>query len=278
MKGVPTASCAERGSSPGDADHHLHHEDPVVWKTSRMAQRVVLVHGAWHGGWAFERVLPLLRGSGLEATAVDLPGHGEDSGSPGDLHTDAASVRAELDRANDRIVLLGHSYGGAVITEAGDHPAVAHLVYLCAFALDAHESCGNAVAEEAAAARVCHEGRPDVGAGLRQGPNGTTTLDPTVAATCMYNDCDAATVAWATARLGPQPMVALTQVPSSVAWRNKPSTYVVCSDDLVIHPDVQRLLARRCSTTVEWRTGHSPFLSRPELVASLLAELALGSA
>jgi pimeloyl-ACP methyl ester carboxylesterase len=243
-----------------------------------MGQRVVLVHGAWHGGWAFERVLPLLRGSGVTALAVDLPGHGEDAASLGDLHTDAARVRAELDRADDRVVLLGHSYGGAVITEAGDHPAVSHLVYLCAMALDANESCGNAVAEEAAGAGVSHEGRPDVGAGLRQGPDGTTTLDPTVAATCFYNDCDAATVAWATARLEPQSMVALTQVPSAVAWRTKPSTYVVCSGDLAIHPEVQRLLARRCTTTVEWPTGHSPFLSRPELVTSLLAELAVRSA
>src|SRR5258708_453841 len=114
-----------------------------------MPRQVVLVHGAWHGGWAFDRVLPLLTIAGVSSVAVDLPAHGEDTGPPGDLHSDAARVKAQLDRADERVVLLGHSYGGAVITEAGDHPAVAHLVYLCAPVLDAHESCGSAAAEEA---------------------------------------------------------------------------------------------------------------------------------
>jgi pimeloyl-ACP methyl ester carboxylesterase len=240
-----------------------------------MAMQVLLVHGAWHGAWAWERVAPLLAAAGVDATAVDLPGHGGDAGPLGDLHDDAARVRRQLDRAGSDVVLVGHSYGGAVITEAGDHPAVSHLVYLAAFPVDFGESCATAAASEAAATLLSHEGRPDLGGGFIEGPAATVTLDPGVAEACLYNDCDAEIVAWALARLGPQPLRTLQDTPRTIAWRLKPSTYAVCANDMAVHPDLQRLLARRCSATVEWPTGHSPFLSLPELVADLLGELAL---
>ena len=96
------------------------------------AATVVMVHGAWHGPWCFERVVPLLRDADVDARAVALAGEGYES--------DVASVRDALDGIAGDVVLLGHSYGGAVITEAGVHPAVRHLVYLCAFALDEGES------------------------------------------------------------------------------------------------------------------------------------------
>jgi pimeloyl-ACP methyl ester carboxylesterase len=240
-----------------------------------MARSVLFVHGAWHGAWAWDRVLPLLAAEGVDAVAIDLPGHGDDAGPLGDLHTDAARVRGELDRLRSDVVLVGHSYGGAVITEAGDHPAVDHLVYIAAFALDTGESCVSAAVAEAAG--ISHEGRPNIGAGFVEGPGGTVTLDPLVAGTCLYNDCDDDTVAWALARLGPQPLATLSQTPSTVAWRAKPSTYLVCADDMVVHPDLQRILAARCSVGAESSTGHSPFLSRPDLVAGLIVELALRS-
>jgi len=101
-----------------------------------------------------------------------------------------------------------------------------------------------------------------------------STFDPDVAAACLYNDCDAAAGKWAVDRLGPHPLANLGQSPRTAAWKTKPSTYVVCSDDLAVHPDLQRLMARRCSSSVEWSTGHSPFLSRPELVVELLASIA----
>src|SRR5207302_1944698 len=103
-----------------------------------MARSVVLVHGAWHGSWCWGRVMPLLRDAGVDTTAVDLPSR---SDPLGDLHGDAAHVRSVLDASAGEVVLVGHSYGGAVITGAGTHDAVAHLVYLCAFALDKGESC-----------------------------------------------------------------------------------------------------------------------------------------
>jgi len=90
---------------------------------------------------------------------------------------------------------------------------------------------------------------------------------------CLYQDCDPATVAWAIAQLGPQPMANLGQAPATVAWRARPSTYVVCSEDQAIHPGLQRVLARRCTATCEWMTGHSPFANKPALLSALLADL-----
>jgi pimeloyl-ACP methyl ester carboxylesterase len=242
-----------------------------------MERRVVLVHGAWHGAWAWERVLPLLTLARVECVALDLPGHGEDGGPFGDLDSDVARVRQSLDECNGDVVLVGHSYGGAVITEAGLHPAVEHLVYVAAFALDDGESCVSAAAAEAEASRISHDGRPSLGAGFIMGSGDMITLDPANAEECLYNDCDADTVAWALARLGPQPLITLQGSPKLAAWRTKPSTYVVCLDDMAVHPELQRIMARRCGSVVEWPTDHSPFLSRPDLVAGLLVDLAKGA-
>ena len=243
-------------------------------KFAQMERRVVFVHGAWHGAWAWGRVLPLLSSRGVECLALDLPGHGEDGEPLGDLYSDAARVRETLDELKGDVVLVGHSYGGAVITEAGLHPAVKHLVYIAAFALDAGESCVSAATAETEASQISHDGRPNLGAGFMMGPGDTITLDPASAAECLYNDCDADTVAWALARLGPQPLVTLQEAATVAAWRTKPSTYIVCVDDMAVHPDLQRLMARRCGSVIEWPTDHSPFLCRPDLVATLLAELA----
>ncbi len=239
-----------------------------------MKRRVVLVHGAWHGAWAWDRVLPLLAATGVEGLALDLPGHGEDTQPLGDLYSDAARVRETLDELKDDVVLVGHSYGGAVITEAGRHPAVRHLVYIAAFALDVGESCMSAATAEIEASQISYDGRPNLGAGFTMRPGDTITLDPASAAACLYNDCDPETVAWALARLGPQPIVTLQDAPTQAAWRTKPSTYVVCLDDMAVHPDLQRIMARRCGSALEWPTDHSPFLCRPDLVATLLADLA----
>jgi len=237
-----------------------------------MSRPVVLVHGAWHGAWCWEPVVEGLAAEGIDALAVDLPGHGADTGSFGDLHSDAARVREVLDQQAGRdAVLVGHSYGGAVITEAGGHPAVGRLVFLCALALTASESCVSVAAGDPAAASISHDGRPDLGQAVTPDDDGTITLDPALAAACLYNECDPETAAWAVGRLGPHPLVTLQQTPLSVAWLSKSSTYAVCANDLAIHPGLQRIMAARCTRTVEWESDHSPFLSHPDLVIRLLA-------
>jgi pimeloyl-ACP methyl ester carboxylesterase len=242
-----------------------------------MTDNMVLVHGAWCGAWCWERVVPALAERGMRATAIDLPGHGGDASRMTDLHGDATSVTDILDELDEPAILVGHSYGGAVITEAGDHPLVEHLIFIAAMALDAGETCQKVATEEVAVAGLDWTGRPNFGKGFILAPDNTVTLDPAVAAQCVYSDCDDATVAWALDRLGPHPLGNLQQAPSRIAWRTKPSTYAICADDLVVHPDLQRILAKRCTSAVEWPTGHSPFLSDPERVSGLLTEITRAS-
>jgi len=243
-----------------------------------MTATTVLVPGAWHGAWCWDRVIDGLTAKGLPALAVDLPGHGLDPGPLSDLHGDAARVREVLDRleaAGDDVVLVGHSYGGAVITEAGVHPVVQHLVYLCALALADDESCATIAAGDPAALSISQEGRPNLSEALVIDEDGVATLTrPDLAGRCLYNECDPETATWALSRLGPQPMVTLQQVPDAVAWRATPSTYVVCANDFAVHPELQRIMATRCSRSVEWESDHSPFLSHPDLVTNLLADIA----
>ena len=232
-----------------------------------MSTTVVLVPGAWHGAWAWDRVTPLLTAAGVSSVAVDLPGRGPGGGRLGGLHADSAALTLELDR-QDSVVLVGHSYGGAVITEAGDHPAVAHLVYVAGFPIRPDESCARAAEAEVEALDLRVD--TDLGSGFVPGADGTVNLDPAVAQSCLYDDCDEATAQWALERLGPQRLASLSDSPTRVAWRTRPSTYVVCAADRTVHPELQRVLARRCTSTVEWPTGHSPFLSDPKRVADLL--------
>jgi pimeloyl-ACP methyl ester carboxylesterase len=233
----------------------------------------VLVHGAWHGAWCFDRVLEALAARSVDAVAVDLPGHGDDGGPFGDLHTDAARVREVLDGLDGDCVLLGHSYGGAVITEAGTHPAVRHLVYLCAFALDHGESCMAAAVREAEELDLDWGEGPNLADAIRMHDDGTSTLAPELAAPCFFHDCDPAATAAALERLGPQPMVTLSDEPHAVAWRERPSTYVVCTDDRAVPAALQRVMAKRCTHSVDLPTSHSPFLAAPDRVADLLADL-----
>lgn len=234
---------------------------------------VLLVPGAFHGAWCFDLVVEGLRAEGVDARAIDLPGR-EPGVKASDLHGDAERVTGELDRIGREVVLVGHSYSGAVITEAGVHPAVRHLVYVAAFALADSESCMNAAAAEADAVGIDHSGRPDMGGGLIFEDNGFVRIDQATAAECFYNDCDAEITRWALGQLGPQPAAALNQVPSAIAWEHKPSTYVVCTNDQATHPDLQRILAGRCDESVAMPSGHVPFLSRPEDMVGILSELA----
>jgi pimeloyl-ACP methyl ester carboxylesterase len=238
---------------------------------------VVLVHGAWHGAWCWGPVISVLAERDIATLSIDLPGHGNDPGALSDLHGDAERVRQALDGCREPVVLVGHSYGGVVITEAGLHPMVSHLVYIASFNLDEGESAMSAAVTESDAAALDHSGRPDALGHIHVADDGTSTVDDEGARILFYNDCSAATTDWAVARLGPHPMRTLSQTPRTVAWRHRPSTYAICAFDNIVPPDLQRILARRATTSVEWPTGHSPFLSRPDLVANLLSGIVPGS-
>ena len=236
---------------------------------------VLLVHGAWHGAWCWQGVIDRLSARGIRAVAVDLPSARPDRHPDADLHTDADTVRRALDELDD-VVLVGHSYGGAVVTEAGVHPHVRHVVYVAAFALDETESLSAAAPEEAAAAQLDHTGRPDAGAAMQPAGDGSTVIRPDLAAELFYNTCPDDVAADAIRRLSAQAMAGFAQSPAAVAWRHRPSTYAVCTEDNAVHPGLQRILAARTTSTVEWPTDHSPFLSQPDLVADLVAAIATG--
>lgn len=234
---------------------------------------VVLVHGAFHNAWYWHAVVRGLAERGITALAPDLPGHGQDARPLGDLHEDAAAVRAVLDTVDGDVVLVGHSYGGVVITEAGEHPAVRHLVYLAAYLLDETESTGNPAAAEPDAASIDHTGRPNITRAIRVA-DGIAFVDPAVAGPILYAGLAPELAAAATARLEGQRARSLAQSPTAVAWRSRPSTYVVAAEDLTIHPQAQRIMSRRAGGRIVWPTGHFPMLTHPELVLDLLARIA----
>jgi len=221
---------------------------------------VVLVHGAWHGPWCWAAVLAGLDERGIPAVAVDLPGP--------DLHADADHVRAVLDGLDGPAVLVGHSYGGAVVTDAGMHPAVERLVYLAAYAPDEGETLWSLAG--------AHE-RSALGDAIEVHDDGTLTLDRGLAAPALYGDCDATDVERALGLLRPQCLGCFVEAPRAVAWRHRPTTYVVCGADRAVPPEAQRHLAGRIPAValVELPdASHSPFLSRPRDLVDLLAGLA----
>jgi pimeloyl-ACP methyl ester carboxylesterase len=221
---------------------------------------IVLVHGAWHGSWTWERVVPLLEGRGLAVRTVDLPSIGAAPDSGACLEGDAAAVRAVLDEVDGPVLLCGHSYGGMVISQAAaGHPAVARLVYLCAFMPEAGESLN----------------------GITGGPppwivaldDGRMLSDLTKAPDTFYADCDSETCERAVARLRPMPVAPFEDPVHSPAWKELPSTYVVCTQDQAIPPELQQeVFAPRADEVLVLKKSHSPFFSAPTVVAELLAE------
>jgi len=221
---------------------------------------VVLVHGAWHGAWCWDKVTPRLGGAGVDHVAVELP--------LASFEDDVLAAREAIVQVGGPVVLCGHSYGGAVITEAGHQPNVEHLVYVAAFACDEGESPANTATDAGAPST-------DLDAALIiNDDDGDIALDRRNAPAVFYHDCTPEDVESALRQLRSIQLCCLTTAVGPPAWKTKPSTYVVCSEDRGVHPELQRLMAKRCNESVEWPTAHSPFLNRPDLVADLLIELA----
>ena len=235
---------------------------------------VVLVHGAWHGAWCFAALQQALDDRGVPSYAVDLPGHGASTLPLGDLHGDATHVADVLAALGPHrggpAVLVGHSYGGAVITEAAvRHPDVAHLVYLCAFALQEGESVLGFLGSQP---------REDVAlGGAMVRAEGGSVLDPALAPGALYGDCTPAQIAAAVARLSPQPDATMIQPVTGSPLDRLPSTYVRCLRDQAVHPTHQAAMAARCTDAVDFDCDHSPFMSMTAATADLLAAIAHGA-
>jgi pimeloyl-ACP methyl ester carboxylesterase len=241
---------------------------------------LILVHGAWHGSWCWERLVPQLAERGLAVRTVDLPsvshradehsrnpssagarpksGSGTRSDRPAGLRDDAEAVRAVIESVEGPVVLCGHSYGGMVISLAASRSRVVRLIYLCAFMPEPRQSLV-----------AINGGRS--APWIRMLDDEMTLPDLSLAGEVFYNDCDTQTREWAIARLAPQNNAAFVAPVARPAWRGTPSTYIVCARDGALPPDLQRtLFAPRAERTIELDTGHSPFLSQPAALAQAL--------
>lgn len=234
------------------------------------------MHGAWHGAWCWAALQAELDRRGVPSYAIDLPGHGASLLELSDLYGDAAHVAAVVERIaakdGNPVVLVGHSYGGAVISQASAQTSsIDHLVYLTAFCLDE----GEAVLP---ATQSMPRVRTELGSGtMHHLPDGSgSTIIAERAAPAFYGCCQPAAAAASTARLCMQPSVTFTQLVTHAPWKTIPSTYVRCLRDAAIPIGHQDLMAAHCGAIATIDTDHSPFLSAVAETADILEPLAHG--
>jgi pimeloyl-ACP methyl ester carboxylesterase len=227
-----------------------------VWSADTMrVKNIVLVHGAWADGSGWQGVYKILKKDGYNVSIVQNP--------LTTLADDVAATDRVLARQDGPVILVGHSYGGAVITEAGDDPKVVGLVYIAAF--------------------VPNVGESSFGLIPKDGPQ--PPIEPSADGFGFFNR-DAYTLAFAPdvdKELGA--FMADSQVPPSfaagkapmtmAAWKTKPSWYLVSTEDQIIPPDAERLMAKRAGSTVaEVKGSHVAFISQPEATAKLIEQAA----
>ncbi|MBT1185811.1 alpha/beta hydrolase [Streptomyces sp. CJ_13] len=230
--------------------------------TTPQARNVVLVHGGFVDGSGWRGVYDLLRADGYRVSVVQNPTLS--------LAGDVTATRLVLDAQDGPTVLVGHSYGGAVISEAGNHDNVSALVYVAAFAPDKDESVNTLIADPPPGAPV-----PPIVAT----PDGYLFLDREKFAEAFAADLPAADARFLADSQVPWGPDALAGTVVNPAWRDKPSFYLVAGDDRMIPPPAQRAMAERAGATVaETAASHSVYVSKPADVAALIAEAASGAA
>ena len=223
-----------------------------------LAVTVVLVHGGFVDGAGWEGVYNDLKKDGHDVSVVQNP--------TTSLEDDVAATRRAVAQAKGPVVLVGHSYGGVVITEAGNDPKVAGLVYIAAFAPDQGESVASLIKNPPPGAPVPPILPPQ---------DGYLFLDKAKFADAFAADVDAPKAQFMADSRVPWGVNALNGAVSEPAWKKKPSWYLVATDDKMIPPPAQRQMSKRAgSSVVEVKGSHAIYVSQPKAVAALIEKAA----
>ncbi len=226
--------------------------------TQAPASNVVLVHGGFVDGSGWQGVYNILTRDGYNVTVVQNPTLS--------LEGDVAATRRIIDEQPGPVVLVGHSYGGAVITEAGTHDRVAALGYICAFAPDTGESVNTLIADPPPGAPVPPILPPK---------DGFLFLDRDKFHGSFAGDLPADQAAFMADSQVPWGVDALAGTISEPAWRTKPAWYLITTQDKMIPPAAQRAMSERAGATVtEVAASHSVYVSKPDAVANLIEQAA----
>jgi pimeloyl-ACP methyl ester carboxylesterase len=219
---------------------------------------VVLVHGGFVDGSGWEDVYRILKKDGYKVSVVQ--------NSTSSLDDDVAATKRVLAGQKGPVVLVGHSYGGVVITEAGNDPKVAGLVYIAAFAPDKGESVATLIKDPPPGAPVPPILPPE---------DGYLSLDRAKFAASFAGDLPKDKAQFMADAQVPWGVSALTGTISEPAWKTKPSWYLIATDDRMIPPDAQRAMSKRAgSTVIESKGSHAVYVSQPEAVAAIIRKAA----
>ena len=219
-------------------------------------KNIVLVHGAWADGSSWSKVIPLLRRDGFHVTAVQLPLTG--------LNDDVTTVERALALEDGPVLLVGHSYGGSVISEAGNDPKVAGLVYVAAFAPNDGQSTLDLI----------NANPTPVGAQLVQN-GGYFKLSREGIFEDFAPDLTEGEKEVLFATQGPTAGAAFATPVSSAAWKTKPTWFIIAANDRVISPALERMEAEAMNAkTILIPSGHVVMLSHPEAVADFIEQAA----
>jgi pimeloyl-ACP methyl ester carboxylesterase len=226
---------------------------------------LLLVHGAWHGSWAWSPLKEILEGRGWTVETVDLPTvHSADKIGM-HMQADADAVSDAIAAVDGPVVVVAHSYGGVPTTQGALADNVQHIVYIAAFVLDAGESLLGAVGGVA----------PDWW--HVNGPLVTAGDDVQTPQHLFFGDVEESLADASAAKLLDQSVLAFTDEVTAVAWASKPTTYIITEEDVIFPVVAQEALAARSgSAAPRLNTSHSPFLSQPEAVADIIEAAARG--
>jgi pimeloyl-ACP methyl ester carboxylesterase len=218
---------------------------------------IVFVHGIWADGSSFSKLIPTLQAEGHDVIAAQ---YGLDT-----LAGDVAAVKNTLARVSSPAILVGHSYGGTVITAAGTDPRVAGLVYIAALAPDADETSQSQQAKFPVTEVFSHIEVADGRVWMR--PEGVS---------CFAGDLpeEEQKLVWATHAAPAADL--FNQKVEGTAWRSKPSWYIVAKNDRTVHPDLERFVAKRMKATIyETASSHVPMLSQPDFVLDVVRKASI---